>query len=208
MYPCRPSQRTPAGSALRRSPKRPHHVLQSHHVIDQGGTLSFFDRGTDAKVERARTRASSTASSRTSHLSRLLAGNSRRNVAFLASLFALGGAAVAVAAPGGTAVGDNPAAPGSVGLAQVGPVAKNGFPAWYKDKSGTRIEPCLDATDPMCIMGALPSPDQAVTPDDVTGNFPDEFFYQSADSGLANVGAIDAQGKTGKATGVFSLEGA
>src|SRR4051794_11039682 len=208
MYPCRPSQRTPAWAALRRSPKRPHHVPQSNHVVDQGGTLSSFDRGTDAKVERARTRASSAASRRTSHLSRLIAGNSRRNVAFLASLFALGGAAVAVAAPGGTTAGDNPAAAGAPGLAQVGPVAKNGFPAWYKDKSGTRIEPCLDATDPMCIMGALPSADQAVTPDDVAGNFPDEFFYQAASSGIDNVGAIDAQGKTGKVTGVFSLEGA
>ena len=136
--------------------------------------MSFFDRGTDAKVERARTRASSTASPRTSHIGRLLAGSSRRNIAFLASLFALGGAAVAVAAgPGGTAVGDNPAAPGTTGLAQVGPVAKNGFPAWYKDKTGTRLEPCLDNQDQMCagVFGALPDPTAPSTPDDVTANF-------------------------------------
>jgi hypothetical protein len=173
--------------------------------------LSFFDRGTDAKVERARTRASSTASARTSHLSRLLAGNSRRNVAFLASLFALGGAAVAVAAPGGTTVADSPLNPNTPGLAQVGPVAKNGFPAWYKDKNNIRLEPCLDLGDPMCIMGALPTPDQPVTPDDVAGNFPDEFFYQSASSGIANVGAnvgTPAKPRFGKALAVTSLEGA
>jgi hypothetical protein len=174
--------------------------------------LSSFDRGTDAKVERARTRASSAASSRTSHIARLLAGSSRRNIAFLASLFALGGAAVAVAAgPGGTAVGDNPAAPGNPGLAQVGPVAKDGFPAWFKDKNGTRLEACLDASDPMCIMGALPQPGQPVTPDNVTGNFPDEFFYQAASAGIANVGAnIGSATKPlfGKASLDASLEGA
>jgi hypothetical protein len=173
--------------------------------------LSRIDRGTDAKVDRARTRASAGSSRRTrSDLSRLLTGNPRRNVAFLASVFVLGGAAVAIAKPGGTAVGDNPAAAGSPGLAQVGPVAKNGFPAWYKDKNGTRLEACLDNQDPMCaaVFGALPNPDQPSTPDDVTGNFPDEFFYQAASAGLANVGAPDAQGKLGKVSLDDSLEGA
>jgi hypothetical protein len=173
--------------------------------------LSRIDRGTDAKVDRARTRASSGTSRRTSsHISRLLAGNRRRNVAFLASIFALGGAAVAVAAPGGTAVGDNPAAKGTPGLAQVGPIAKNGFPAWYKDKNGTRLEACLDNQDPACaaVFGAVPDPNAPSTPDDVTGNFPDEFFYQSASSTIANVGSPDAQGKLGKALAVTSLEGA
>ena len=130
---------------------------------------------------------------------------------FLALLFALGAAAVAVAAPGGTTVGDTPTNPNTPGLAQVGPVAKNGFPAWYKDKNGTRLEPCLDASDPLCVMGALAQPDQPVTPDDVTGNFPDEFFYQAASSGLDNVGAnvgTAAKPLFGKASLVASLEGA
>jgi len=175
--------------------------------------LSSFDRGTDAKVERARTRASSAASTRTSHLGRRFAGSSRRNVAFLAALFALGGATVAVAAPGGTATGDNPAAPGAVGLAQVGPVAKNGFPAWYKDKNGTRLEPCIDNQDQFCaaVFGALPNPDAPSTPDNVSGNFPDEFFYQAASSGLDNVGAnvgTQAKPRFGKASLDAALEGA
>jgi hypothetical protein len=173
--------------------------------------LSRIDRGTDAKVDRAaRTRASSD-SVRTSYISRLRAGTSRRNIAFLASLFALSGAAVAVAAPGGTTVGDNPGTAGTPPLAQVGAVAKNGFPTWYKDGNGTRLAPCLDNGDPMCIMGALAQPDQPVTPDNVQGNFPDEFFYQSSDAGLDNVGAnvgTAAKPRFGKASVVASLEGA
>jgi hypothetical protein len=172
--------------------------------------LSRIDRGTDAKVDRARTRASSD-SPRTSHIRRLRAGASGRNIAFLASIFALCGTAVAIAAPGGTSVGDNPANPGNPGLAQLGAVAKNGFPAWYRDGNGTRLEPCLDAANPLCIMGALPNGDQAVTPDNVGGNFPDEFFYQAAGAGIDNVGAnvgTAAKPRFGKAGLDASLEGA
>jgi hypothetical protein len=172
--------------------------------------LSRIDRGTDAKVDRAQTRLTSN-SSRARYIRRLRAGSTRRNVAFLASLFALSGTAVAVAAPGGTTVGDNPGNPNSPGLAQHGAVAKNGFPAWYKDGNGTRLEPCLDSGDPLCIMGALPQADQPVTTDDVTGNFPDEFFYQAANAGLDNVGAnvgTAAKPRFGKASLVASLEGA
>jgi hypothetical protein len=172
--------------------------------------LSRIDRGTDAKVDRARTRASSV-SPRAKYIGRLRAGATRRNVAFLASLFALSGAAVAVAAPGGTTVADNPTDPGSPGLAQVGPVAKNGFPAWYKDKNNIRLEPCLDSGDPLCIMGALANPDQPVDVDNVKGNFPDEFFYQATNAGLDNVGknvGTAAKPRFGRASLVASLEGA
>jgi hypothetical protein len=173
--------------------------------------LSRIDRGTDAKVDRARTRASSDAS-RATHISRRLrAGTSRRSVVALASIFALCGTAVAIAAPGGTTIGDTPTNPGNPSLAQVGPVAKNGFPAWYKDAGGTRLEACLDASNPLCIMGALGQPDQPVTPDNVAGNFPDEFFYQAASSGIDNVGAnigTAAKPRFGKALAVTSLEGA
>ena len=180
--------------------------LQSNHVVDQGGTLSRIDRGTDAKVDRARTRASS-GSSRTGYIDRLIAGHARRNVVFLALLFALGACAVAIAKPGGAVTGDTPTNPGDPGLAQRGAVAKNGFPSWYKDKNGVRLEPCLDADDPLCIMGTLPDPNAPVTQDDVTGNFPDEFFYQAGDAGIDNVGTGTA-GKFGKASLVASLEGA
>src|SRR6478672_2699835 len=182
---------------------------QSNHVVDQGGTLSRIDRGTDAKVDRARTRASSGTSSRTRLISRQLVGKPRRNIVFLALLFALGACAVAIAKPGGAVTGDTPANPGIPGLAQRGAIAKNGFPSWYKDKNGVRLEPCLNADDPNCIMGALPDPNAPVTQDDVTGNFPDEFFYQAGNAGIDNVGSPDPKaGKLGKASLVASLEGA
>ena len=172
--------------------------------------MSSIDRGTDTKVDRAQGCASSD-SSRATLSRRLRAGTSRRNVASLTAVFALCGTAVAIAAPGGSTVGDNPGNAGNPGLAQVGAVAKNGFPAWYKDRNGTRLEPCLDATDPMCIMGAVPNADQPVTPDDVSGNFPDEFFYQAASAGIDNVGAnvgTAAKPRFGKASLDAALEGA
>ena len=38
---------------------------------------------------------------------------------------------------------------GTVGLRQVGPIDQaNGYPMWYKDTSNTRLELCLDPSDP------------------------------------------------------------
>ena len=171
--------------------------------------MSRIDRGTDAKVDRARTRASAGVSRRTSsQIRRLIAGDPRRSIVSLALLIALGATGVAIAKPGGLVTGDTPAVAGSPGLAQHGAVANNGFPSWYRDRAGTRLEPCLDADDPLCVMGALPDPNSPVTPDQVDGpgaNFPDEFFYQSAGSGIDNVGNLDPADpkvRIGKATGV------
>ena len=75
---------------------------------------------------------------------------------------------------------------GTVGLKRVGPIDEtNGFPVWYQDSNGTRLELCLDAGDPNCIMGDLPTPGQPVS---FPGNFPDEAFWSVADS------TIDAGG--------------
>ena len=36
-------------------------------------------------------------------------------------------------------------------LTQVGPTSDdNGFPFWYKDSKGVKLELCLDAQDPLC----------------------------------------------------------
>lgn len=70
------------------------------------------------------------------------------------------------------------------GLTAVGPVnTDHGFPAWYGDSAGTRIEPCLDGDDPLCgfLPGDIPNPDAPVAFPD---NFPGEFFYQLVDSTL------------------------
>jgi hypothetical protein len=64
------------------------------------------------------------------------------------------------------------------GLTAVGPVsALDGFPSWYEDSRGTRIEQCLDHTNPLCgfLPGDVPDETQPISFPD---NFPDEFFYQ------------------------------
>src|SRR4051812_5449991 len=71
---------------------------------------------------------------------------------------------------------------GTVGLRQVGPIDQaNGYPMWYKDTSNTRLELCLDPSDPNCIIGVVPDPTKPVSFPD---NFPDEAFYSSADANV------------------------
>ncbi|HWU08619.1 MAG TPA: hypothetical protein VN520_19940 [Streptomyces sp.] len=69
-------------------------------------------------------------------------------------------------------------------LTAVGPISSaTGFPAWYQDSTGTRVELCLDGDNPLC--GFLPGdiPNEAA-PIEFPGNFPSEIFYQLADSSL------------------------
>jgi hypothetical protein len=76
---------------------------------------------------------------------------------------------------------------------------EHGFPVWYKDDKNVRLEPCLDPSDPNCAAAApLPDPSQPLSFPD---NFPDEMFYQLADSTITLPGG-------GKAVSSFNLEGA
>jgi hypothetical protein len=61
----------------------------------------------------------------------------------------------------------------------VGPATKAtfGFPAYYKDAAGTKVNLCIDNL--MCVGGDLPDPDAAPS---LAGNFPDEAFYAYADA--------------------------
>src|SRR5919202_1474674 len=88
--------------------------------------------------------------------------------------------------------------PNSGGLVAFGPVSgETGFPAWYKDSAGTRLELCVDVDDPNCAAAApLPDPSKPM-------NFPDEAFYQLADSTITDP-AIPAF----KAVSSFNLEAA
>jgi len=87
------------------------------------------------------------------------------------------------------------------GLAQVGPVDYSpqvgGFPLWYKDTNGVRLELCLDETDVHCIAGPRPLPSQPV---DFPGNFPDEAFWWA--------GVSDMRTSAGSARLVLALEAA
>lgn len=92
-------------------------------------------------------------------------------------------------------------APAGAHLAAVGPVsAADGFPVWYKDATGLRMQLCLDANDPLCgfLPGDIPDPTQPIS---FPGNFPEEAFYQLSGAGLTT-------GLGGKANGTFGLEAA
>ena len=74
----------------------------------------------------------------------------------------------------------------------VGPTSPdNGFPVWYKDSNNLSVGLCLDVNVPQCNLGAagLPDPTQPVS---FPGNFPDETFYQLAQSTITLPGGATA----------------
>jgi hypothetical protein len=150
--------------------------------------LSRIDRGTDAKVERARTRASSD-SRRTSYISRLCAGSSRRNIALLTLAAVLTIVGVAVAGPSGSIITGTDSTKNIKGLIKFGPINPDyGFPDWYRDSNQVELELCIDARDPNCNAPPVPDPEAAPTFPD---NFPDEAFYMLADNNMtANGGNV------------------
>ena len=76
----------------------------------------------------------------------------------------------------------DPGRPREGGLVEVGPISpETGFPTWYRDSNGIRLEACYTMEDPLC--GALPDeiPDPEA-PISFPDNFPGEFFYQLANT--------------------------
>jgi hypothetical protein len=114
------------------------------------------------------------------------------------SAVTVGAAAVALAASG-TLVALAATPPPAhinhtVGLKRVGPIDEtNGFPLWYQDTTGTRLELCTDPGDANCIVGAVQLPGQPVV---FPNNFPDEAFYSNAGAALST-GAGKAKLVTG-----------
>jgi hypothetical protein len=92
----------------------------------------------------------------------------------LAALTVAGGIATAAVIPPGT---------NGPGLTAVGPVsATDGFPVWYKDKNGLRLENCISQADPLCpARGPLPDETASISFPD---NYPDEGFYALASANL------------------------
>ncbi|GIE84013.1 PKD domain-containing protein [Actinoplanes regularis] len=76
-------------------------------------------------------------------------------------------------------------------LTQVGPIAEFGYPSWYRDSTGLRLEACYTMDDPLCAVAPdeVPDPDRPVSYPD---NFPGEFFYQLADGSLTLADGSDA----------------
>jgi hypothetical protein len=90
---------------------------------------------------------------------------------------------------------------GAVPLQAVGPTsAEYGFPTWYQDGTGTRLELCLEVQNPLCgfLPGDVPDPSKDISFPD---NFPDELFYTLASAQLTLPGG-------GKATLTSGLEAA
>ncbi len=93
-----------------------------------------------------------------------------------------------------------PATPRSGSLVQVGPIADHGFPTWYRDSNGVRLETCWTTDDPLCsaLPDELPNPE---APASYPNNFPGEHFYQLA-------GAAVTAGVAGTVDVGMDLEGA
>ena len=111
-------------------------------------------------------------------LGRLRAGRTRTKIVGLSTVLVLAAGAVAIAAPTGIFT---PGIGGPQGIVTVGPVnPNNGFPDWYRDTNGVDLMPCVDPQDKFCG-GAVAAPDNTA-PITFPDNFPDEFFYMSADA--------------------------
>ncbi len=87
-------------------------------------------------------------------------------------------------------------------LAFAGPIdPTTGYPLWFEDANGVRLELVLDA-DPLApVIGELPDP---ASPLHFPNNFPDESFYYSAEAELD----VGGTGVVGRARIIIALEAA
>ncbi len=93
------------------------------------------------------------------------------------------------------------------GTSVVSPTIRaDGFPDWYQDDNGVRIEPCLNAGDTNCIVLADAGFDPTL-PLDFPANYPGEFFYQIADSDLVPTDGCSSTTTPGFAHLRTALEG-
>ena len=67
---------------------------------------------------------------------------------------------------------------------RVRPNPDNGFPTWYKDSNNLNVGLCLDLNNPFCALAGAGVPDET-QPVSFPDNFPDETFYQLANSTIA-----------------------
>jgi hypothetical protein len=118
----------------------------------------------------------------------------------LLAAFATTAAVVAPLAVVANAAVVTPSTPRSGSLVQVGPIADHGFPTWYRDSNGVRLEACTTLDDPLCstLPDEVPNPGEPVSYPD---NFPGEIFYQMA-------GASVTAGTAGTVDIGLDLEGA
>lgn len=68
-----------------------------------------------------------------------------------------------------------------------------GFPLWYQDANGVRVQVCYDPADPYCQAPVSATYNPAL-PLSFPGNYPDEFFYSAVDSQLMTVADCPSAG--------------
>ena len=77
----------------------------------------------------------------------------------------------------------------------------HGFPMWFEDASGLRLELAIDADPMVPAIGDLPTPGAPLS---FPGNYPDEAFYFMAEARLP----VGGNGVAGRARVVLALEAA
>lgn len=85
------------------------------------------------------------------------------------------------------------ALPAEAARERVGPrVPSHGYPLYYQDSNGLRLELCIDGP-PLCLEG-LPNPNQppSVAPNPANSNFPDEAFWWAAEASMPTRNGGDA----------------
>ena len=82
----------------------------------------------------------------------------------------------------------------------------SGFPRWFEDAGGTRLEPCFENDPARCVLLADAGFDPA-QPLVFPTNFPGEFFYSIVDSDVINTPGCQGT-RPGKALVRLALEGA
>jgi hypothetical protein len=113
--------------------------------------------------------------------------NFTRSAVTVGVMVALGLPAAAVAVPVAPSNTDGSLKPRTGSLTQVGPINETGYPSWYRDSNGIRLEPCYTTDDEFCAAAPdeLPNPDAPVS---YPGNFPGEHFYQLVQAEVTGTG--------------------
>jgi hypothetical protein len=113
--------------------------------------------------------------------------NFSRSAVTVGVMVALGVPAVAVAVPVAPTNPDGTLKPRTGRLVEVGPINETGYPSWYRDSNGIRLEPCYTTDDELCSAAPdeLPNPDAPVSYPD---NFPGEHFYQLVQTEVTGTG--------------------
>ncbi|MGR7027206.1 hypothetical protein [Geodermatophilus sp. URMC 62] len=90
-------------------------------------------------------------------------------------------------------------------LVKVGPLSPvNGYPLWYKDSRGTRLELVTEPDDPFAPAVGEPESPQGTPRPGFPSSFPEEAFYMLAEAHMVTGG----QARPGRARVVLALEAA